>query len=300
MKTKITTALKAFLILFIFIYQGIQPNNLYAQTTAIPDTHFEQALIDLGIDSDGIINGQVLTSDIETVITLDINHESINDITGIEDFPALELLDVSGNDLTILDVSNNIQLKELYASNTGTENLMISSLDISNNVNLELLYGENLFFIESLNLKNGNNAILTVTLPCEEEGEPCTLTELNCVTVDNEEAATNNELPYLNWTIQADFFYSEDCTLSVSDNSLAAITVYPNPVKNILVLSSLKNEIESLKITMYTIEGKLLQTQNLNFNKQASINVSSLLKGVYFISVQSENRQREVIKFIKD
>ena len=24
-------------------------------------------------------------------------------------------------------------------------------------------------------------------------------------------AATNNELPYLNWYIQADFFYSEDC-----------------------------------------------------------------------------------------
>ena len=37
------------ILLFVFIS--------YSQTTIIPDTNFEQALIDLEIDSDGIING---------------------------------------------------------------------------------------------------------------------------------------------------------------------------------------------------------------------------------------------------
>jgi hypothetical protein len=42
------------LIVLLFV------NTSIAQTTAIPDAAFEQALIDLGIDSDGVINGQVL------------------------------------------------------------------------------------------------------------------------------------------------------------------------------------------------------------------------------------------------
>ena len=67
---------------------------------------------------------------------------------------------MSNNDLSILDVSNNIQLKELYVSNIGALNLAISYLDLSNNINLELLYSYNLFLLESVNLKNGNKFTL--------------------------------------------------------------------------------------------------------------------------------------------
>ena len=90
--------------------------KINAQITLIPDSGFEQALIDLGIDSDGMINGQVLTMDIEGVIILDVNYSNIQDLTGIEDFAALEILDVSGNELIALNVSSNIELKELYNS----------------------------------------------------------------------------------------------------------------------------------------------------------------------------------------
>lgn len=81
---------------------------LHAQMTSIPDPIFEQALIDLGIDSDGIINGQVLTSDIELVTTLDLDHRQINDLTGLEGFAALEILNANGNLLTTLDISQNV------------------------------------------------------------------------------------------------------------------------------------------------------------------------------------------------
>lgn len=98
------------ILLFVFIS--------YSQTPIIPDTNFEQALIDLEIDSDGIINGQVLTSDIDTVITLNLFNIFIQDLTGIEDFTALEYLDVSGSSLSVLDVSYNTQLRELYCSSS--------------------------------------------------------------------------------------------------------------------------------------------------------------------------------------
>ena len=45
-------------------------SEMNSQITLIPDADFEQALIDLGIDSDGMINGQVFTSDIENIISL--------------------------------------------------------------------------------------------------------------------------------------------------------------------------------------------------------------------------------------
>lgn len=130
------------LILSILIYTFSN-----AQTTAIPDPYFEQALIDLGIDSDGTINGQVLTSDIETVIVLDLFNHIVLDLTGLEDFAALEYLDVSNSELWDLDVSNNIQLKELYfESQQGGFTNMFTSLDLSNNVNLEILVGTNMVF----------------------------------------------------------------------------------------------------------------------------------------------------------
>ena len=113
------------LALFFIFFQGVQ-NNLYGQITSIPDINFEQALIDLAIDSDGIINGQVLTSDINQIIALDISGKGIQDLTGIDDFNALESLDVSNNDLSILDVSDNLQLNEIYVSNTGCANLLIN------------------------------------------------------------------------------------------------------------------------------------------------------------------------------
>lgn len=49
----------------------INSNN--AQYTAIPDTSFEQALINQSIDSENLMDGQVLTSDISGLTTLTIS-----------------------------------------------------------------------------------------------------------------------------------------------------------------------------------------------------------------------------------
>ena len=213
--------------------------KINAQITLIPDSGFEQALIDLGIDSDGIINGQVLTIDIEGVIILDVNYSNIQDLTGIEDFAALEILDVSGNELIALNVSSNIELKELYCnSQQGAFSMYFTELDLSQNINLEVLYCENLAYLENLNLKNGNNQILTVELSCEFEGNPCELSELYCVQVDDESAANNNEPPYNTWFIQANFIYSEDCSLSIPALLEDRFIIYPNPTTNLLTIQN--------------------------------------------------------------
>ena len=87
--------------------------HIYAQTTAIPDANFEQALIDLGIDTDGIINQSVATADISGVTSLNVHGKNINDLTGIEAFSSLQILDCWNNNLSSLNVDNNAALTEL-------------------------------------------------------------------------------------------------------------------------------------------------------------------------------------------
>ena len=57
---------------------------LHAQTTAVPDPAFEQALIDLGYDD--ILDDYVVTDSINSLINLNIFNKNIKDLTGIEDF----------------------------------------------------------------------------------------------------------------------------------------------------------------------------------------------------------------------
>jgi len=147
--------MKTMLYILFFIAIGYKT---MAQITLIPDPKFEQFLITEGIDSDGVINGQVLTNDIENITTLTINsnYMDITDLTGIEDFAMLELLsmehldlislDVSNCGLTELDVSKNVLLEQLYCENptddVGPHN-MISHIDLSFNPNINTLHAQN-------------------------------------------------------------------------------------------------------------------------------------------------------------
>ena len=121
------------IVLISLLFSALTP--IFGQVTNIPDPNFEQALINRGIDSDGIINGQVLTSDIDNVTTLEIVGEGISDLTGIEDFAALEILNCADNQLIALDLSQNLMLRELET----WYNFFLTSLNVTNNGNLTYL-----------------------------------------------------------------------------------------------------------------------------------------------------------------
>lgn len=110
--------------------------QVHAQYTAIPDPAFEQFLINQTIDSEGTLDGQVLTSDVAMVNSLDISSNT-SDITGIQDFTALTYLKTS--DLTDLDVSGLIALQELDVSiNTGLQTLNVTGCTGLRNLNIKL------------------------------------------------------------------------------------------------------------------------------------------------------------------
>jgi hypothetical protein len=72
-----------------------------------------------------------------------------------------------------------------------------------------------------------------------------------------------------------------------------SVRVYPNPANEFIQLSNVYDA--SISITDMT--GKVVLSQN-KINENESINISNLVSGVYFISVNTENLQ-ETIKFIK-
>ncbi|WP_179021159.1 T9SS type A sorting domain-containing protein [Winogradskyella forsetii] len=116
----------------------------------IPDSNFEQALIDLNIDSDGIINGQVLESDVVSIQFLNLFSKNISDLTGIEAFESLEGLYAFDNNLTSIDISNNALLTDLVLSSNA-----LTEIDLTNNPNLTALTLSN-NQIESLDLSSNS------------------------------------------------------------------------------------------------------------------------------------------------
>ncbi len=104
--------------------------------TDIPDLAFETRLISLGIDSEGNPpDGRVRTADVSGVLSLNVTLAGITDLTGIQDFAALQTLIVTSNNLTSLNVTQNTNLISLQC---GQNN--IGSLNLSNNPNLQVLY----------------------------------------------------------------------------------------------------------------------------------------------------------------
>ena len=105
----------------------------FGQQTYVPDANFEQALINLGYDT--ILDGTVTTANINTVNSLNVTGQNISDLTGIEDFSALTTLYCSANQITNVDISQNISLTTLsFRSN------QLTSLDVSQNTALTTLY----------------------------------------------------------------------------------------------------------------------------------------------------------------
>lgn len=173
-----------------------------AQITLIPDPSFEQKLIDLNIDSDGMVNGQVLTSDIEIITFLDVNSSNINDLTGIEDFTALETLEIAFNNIEILNLSNNQLLETLIAIHNPLNEINLTNcallnyiwlgnfdettpnfatfttIDLSTNISLETFECFQCSALETINFESNIN-LKEINITSVPDGANLNLTSIN-------------------------------------------------------------------------------------------------------------------------
>lgn len=117
-------------ILFILCFWFLPMQSQY---TSVPDPIFEQELLNQQIDSDGLLNQQVLTSDVNSITSLIIQVDFIQDYTGLEAFVSLESLELGGyGSFNTLNLSSLTNLKHFFLSAC-----FVTNLDFSQNVNLE-------------------------------------------------------------------------------------------------------------------------------------------------------------------
>lgn len=138
-----------------------------SQVTIIPDIKFEQELISQGYDSSPS-NGEIPTSKINTITELDIESSNITDLTGIQDFTALEILSCAYNNIDLIDVSSVLTLKRLSANYAGAEQVVLgnnpnlTSVSLTSN-NLVSLDVSGLPALTGIGLGNNDLTALDVT-----------------------------------------------------------------------------------------------------------------------------------------
>ena len=250
---KITTFSLVNISFFLWTFISVS-TVINAQNTSIPDSNFEQALINSGYDT-APIDGMVPTANINTITQLNVTGKSIADLTGIEDFAALQFLTVTNNNLTTLNLSSNTvliamscddnSLTSLTLPNTNSfqglfcSNNQLTSLDVSAYPNLTNLECDNNLLTGELDLSN--NLQLEI-INCNENQ----LTSLNL----DQQVNTNlkelycsiNEINQLNVTN-----FPELTQLFFLDNNISSIDVTQNT--KLIQLGSGKNPLGSLDVS---------------------------------------------------
>ena len=115
--------------LIVFLILLVLSKDTFSQLTQIPDLVFETYLESNGMGN-GIMNdGFVFTSNIVGITNLNVSNQGISDLTGIEDFTNLAVLNCNYNNISSLDLSNNssltslkIKFNQLYYLNVNNSN----------------------------------------------------------------------------------------------------------------------------------------------------------------------------------
>ncbi|WP_304141327.1 T9SS type A sorting domain-containing protein [Mesoflavibacter zeaxanthinifaciens] len=207
--------------------------SIHAQNVNIPDANFKAYLVGdpaINTNSDSEISvaeAQAFSGE------LLINGLSISDLTGIEEFINITRLDCYSNNLTSLDVSNNLALTRLHCSDN-----QIETLDISANTLITDIQCHNNGVLYELNIANGNNSNFTYMKAYGNS--------LSCIQIDAGFTPPADAGIYSQgWTKGTSAVYGDDCV------ALSQVVNIPDAnFKNFLVSDNNINLNGDSEITM--------------------------------------------------
>lgn len=300
----------------------------FAQYTSIPDIYFEQQLINDGIDSNTIIDGQILTSEANNYSgALDIANSGISDLTGIEAFfnitsinfnyntgitsvdltnsPLLTSITGTGcSGLTSINVTGLVNVTEMQFANASllslnvTTNTALETLNIRKNSVTSLDLSQNGMLtsvnvkqngLTFLDMRNGNNTNVTLF---NADTNPC----LKCVFVDDNTGTylstwiKDNNSGYVNSETECDALPP----LTPSQCPTLSLNEVEDVVFNIYpnpVNNTLyvSSKSSHAVVQIYNITGKVILTKTLTQGENV-VNVSALSSGVYLARFISDNK----------
>lgn len=275
-----------------------------AETISFVDPAFEKIAVTL-CDLDG--DGKVSRAEALNLETLDITSKGITDLTGIEWFTNLRVLNCSENrSLKTLDISSNTALVEL-----NCRMCKITNLDVSKNVALKIL---NCYSCNLKKLDVSNNPLLT-SLKCDEN--PLTsldlshnseIIELSCYGFANWKETDTNRIRVLNLKgctkLQKLICYKQllaslnlsDCVslteLDLSTNVLLGLDLSHNT--KLSKLDCRNNRIPSLNLS----HNALLTTCAISYNPLSTINVGGVLSSLEFKTDEGTYKESTTLDII--
>lgn len=252
-----------------------------AQNISVPDANFKAYLV----------GNNSINTNMDTEIQLSeaqaytgyISCGSLNisDLTGIEAFANITGIECYSNQLTALDLSNNLALTSVIASHN-----QITTLDISNNSSVGVLFIQN-NQLTSLNMANGNNVNFT---NINTTSNP----NLACIQIDDSDTTGYGWSGNPNKVFDTGVGFSDNCSLTSKIDEKKAnviLNVYPNPTNAIINIELNREET----IEVLNLLGEIILTTSLT-KSHHSIDLSTLKSGIYFIRSSSGDQ----IKFIKN
>ena len=111
-------------------WYNVNNGMININSTNFPNNNFRTYLKSQNYGSDSYLSYKEILG----INSINVDNQSISNLTGIKYFIKLQSLYCSGNSLSALDISNNTKLKYLYCNNNA-----LTSLDVTKNVYLEEL-----------------------------------------------------------------------------------------------------------------------------------------------------------------
>ncbi|TDP57998.1 DUF7619 domain-containing protein [Flavobacterium dankookense] len=225
-----------------------------AQIVNIPDANFKSYLVN---NFDSNLDGEIQISEGLQINEIFVNSQNISSLEGINEFlnlyvlradynqitsldisnlTSLVYLEITNNQLSAINLSNQDNLSELYANNNqitslDTSNLTsLIALDLSNNQlsTINLSNQHNLFEISL-----SNNQINTITLPSQSLAEYCTINisnnQISSIDFSNQNNLVglniaNNQLSNVALPLINQF---DQSGLNISGNNYTSISIVP-------------------------------------------------------------------------
>ncbi len=172
------------------------------------------------------------------------------------------------NSLNSLDISQNINLTQLAASNNN-----LNTLDLSQHPNLTFLSVVNNDLTE-LDVRNGTNENITFFQTFDNPN-------LTCIFVDDAAFSTDN---WTNIDATTTFVETEAAceALSLNDFVSSSFTMHPNPASQFFTIES-NQQIK--KVEIIDLSGKIIKVYK---HTQDKYSITDLSKGLYILNVQTD------------
>ncbi len=196
----------------------------------------------------------------------------------------LSRLNCSINNLTSLNLSTNKALTELICASN-----LLSFLDLTQNTNLsyiDCIYND----LRIFNIRNGNNYNIDSSSFLIDHN-----LNLNCIQVDDSLYSSCNWRAIDPWA-----HFSTNCNyVGINESSsLNDLTLYPNPAGNELRIDNGELIIREVKIFNALGEAQP-PTPSRSEGEKATIDVSSLRPGIYFVQITDASGRRVNRKIVK-